>query len=232
MGNNGGKKSEAPRQQVRTQAAPVEAISKIAKTIETLEKRQAHLEKKQEAELRKAKAYLKKGKSGKRQAMHCLKRKKLFEKQLEQVANQMINLEQQKITLEGATTTKLVFDTQSTATRGLKDIQQGMNIENVEDLRDEMDEVTETQNELNELLSAPALGADMDDDDLLDELNELQEEDAMDAFTAVDSISIPSGVVQQQEAPVALPAAPSHTVTAPAAADEGELAELEALMAA
>lgn len=228
MGNNGGKKAEAPRQEVQTSTNAVDAISKITKTIETLEKRQMYLEKKQEAELKKAKAFSKKGKAGKRQALHCLKRKKLYEKQLEQVANQMINLEQQKFTLQGATTTKLVFDTQVSATRGLKQIQQGMNIENVEDLRDEMDEVTEQQNELNELLSAPALGADMDEDDLLDELNELQEEDAMEAFTAVPSV--PSGVVQQQEAPgIALPAAPSHTVTAPAAADE--LAELEALMA-
>ena len=64
-----------------------------------LEKREALLHKKMAAELGKAREFNRLGK--KRSALQCLKKKKLYEQQVDNLQNHQLKLEEQVITLEG-----------------------------------------------------------------------------------------------------------------------------------
>ena len=67
-------------------------------TLEMLGKRENLLQKKMQQELLKAKEFNSKG--NKRAALQCLKRKKLYEQQAENLANHQLKLEEQVIMLE------------------------------------------------------------------------------------------------------------------------------------
>ena len=66
-----------------TDTGPNGAITKVRDTIETIEKREMHIGRKIENEVKNAKAFSAQGK--KREALQCIKRKKMYEKQLEQI---------------------------------------------------------------------------------------------------------------------------------------------------
>ena len=66
--------------------------------IETIEKREQHLERKVKDETAKAIQLSKQNK--KREALTCIKRKKMYEKQLDQLSNTKMTLESQQLTLE------------------------------------------------------------------------------------------------------------------------------------
>ena len=73
-----------------------------------LEKRETLLHKKMAAELAKAKEFNRA--KNKRAALQCLKKKKLYEQQVENLQNHQLKLEEQVITLEGSKTTAETFD--------------------------------------------------------------------------------------------------------------------------
>ena len=84
---------------------PRSPSSPFSQTLSMLEKREALLNKKMALELQKAKEFNRA--KNKRAALQCLKRKKLYEQQIENLQNHQLKLDEQVITLEGSKTSSL-----------------------------------------------------------------------------------------------------------------------------
>ena len=129
------------------------------------------LEKKIEDEEAKAKAHL--AKKRQKQAMECLKRKKMFETQLQQQQASRLNLETMRTQTQQAQVNQEVFAAQRAAQQQLA--ANTPSIDDMQNLRDEMEDALAQQQEISELLQEP-LGEQADDDDLMAELEGLQGE--------------------------------------------------------
>lgn len=203
-------------------------------TIETIEKRETHIQRKIDSEVTNAKKLSAAGK--KREALQCIKRKKMYEKQLEQISNTKMTLEQQQITLESMNLNREVLAAQRQAAQSMQQQTQAMGgVDAVDETMDAVEDGLNDAEEIAEALSRSIAtpGIDADEDDLLAELEGLEEEDLASQIGAVDL----TGAAEQGGIGQAMPSVPtpmpSVPTSAPAAmtAEERELAELEASMA-
>ena len=145
-----------------------EVLHKNKKTVETLEKRIAHLEQKIKNEVKLAKIKIKN--NNKQKALLNLKKKKMYQKQIENLTAQMFNLEQQSIVLEGSILNNQVFDTMNTSKNTLKRVNRNVNVDTVEDLIDNLNTQMSEVDEVNQVLSQPIDNDEYDEDELLKEL--------------------------------------------------------------
>ena len=116
----GGKKDKAP--------TTGDAIQKIRETEDMLQKKSDFLEKKIEQQLVLAK---KNAKTNKRAALQALKRKKTFEKQLQQIDGTLTTMEQQRTALEEANTNTEVLKNMGEAAKALKNDHKNMDVDQV-----------------------------------------------------------------------------------------------------
>ncbi|PKI70431.1 hypothetical protein CRG98_009206 [Punica granatum] len=185
-------------------------LDKLNETLEMLEKKEKVLIKKAAQEVEKAREFTRA--KNKRAAIQCLKRKRLYEQQIEQLGNFQLRIHDQMIMLEGAKATTETVDALRTGASAMKAMQKATNIDDVDKTMDEINEQTENMKQIQEALSAPLE---------LEELEgaELEEQLLQPATTA--------------------PAAPVHVPTGPRpvrpaqkqTAEEDELAALQAEMA-
>ncbi|XP_075215665.1 charged multivesicular body protein shrub [Lycorma delicatula] len=177
-----------------------EAIQKLRETEEMLMKKQDFLEKKIEAEVAIAR---KNGTKNKRAAIQALKRKKRYEKQLQQIDGTLSTIEMQREALEGANTNTAVLQTMKNAADALKAAHQHMDVDQVHDMMDDIAEQQDVAKEISEAISNPvAFGNDIDEDELEKELEELEQEEldrellstgpTTDELPAVPSTELPS----------------------------------------
>jgi charged multivesicular body protein 4A/B len=143
-------------------------LHKNKKTVETLEKRIAHLEQKIKNEVKLAKIKIKN--NNKQKALLNLKKKKMYQKQIENLTAQMFNLEQQSIVLEGSILNNQIFDTMNTSKNTLKRVNKNVNVDTVEDLMDNLNTQMSEVEEVNQVLSQPIDNDEYDEDELLKEL--------------------------------------------------------------
>lgn len=152
-----------------------EAIQKLRETEDMLVKKQEYLEKKIEYELGLVK---KNGTNNKRVAIQALKRKKRYEKQLQQIDGTLATIEMQREALEGANTNTAVLQTMKFAADALKSAHQHMDVDQVHDMMDDIAEQQDVAKEISEAISNPvAFGNDIDEDELEKELEELEQEE-------------------------------------------------------
>ena len=152
-----------------------EAIQKLRETEDILLKKQDFLEDKIKEELATAK---KKGTKNKQAALQALKRKKRFEKQLQQIDGTLSTLEMQREALEGANANTAVLTTMNDAAKALKAAHKHMDVDEVHDMMDDIAEQLDVSKEINDAISNPvAFGHDVDEDDLLAELEKLEQEE-------------------------------------------------------
>jgi len=208
-----GKKGDKP-------PTPQEAIQKLRETEEILQKKADFLEKKVEQELSTAR---KNGTKNKRVALSALKRKKRYEKQLQQIDGTLSTIEFQREALENASTNTEVLKVMGDSAKALKQVHKNMNVDDVHDMMDDIAEQQDIANEISEAISNPVgFGQDMDEDDLLAELEELEQEDLDEKLLEVGgpaTDNLPS-------VPVSEPAA-SSKITPKATTDDDEMRELE-----
>ena len=141
-----------------------------------LEKREALLHKKMAAELSKAKEFNRL--KNKRAALQCLKKKKLYEQQVENLQNHQLKLEEQVITLEGSKTTAETFSALKSGAGAMKQLHRDTNIDDVDKVMDDINEQSEKMRQVQEALGQPVgYAADLDEDELDAELAELEAED-------------------------------------------------------
>lgn len=151
-----------------------EAIMNLRTTEDMLIKKQQFLEKKIDEEIAIAKAN---GTKNKRAAIQALKRKKRYEKNLQQIDGTLATIEMQREALEGANTNTAVLQTMKGAADALKKAHQNMDVDQVHDLIDDIAEQQDVAREISEAISNPvALGHDVDDDELEAELEKLEQE--------------------------------------------------------
>lgn len=198
-----------------------EAIQKLRETEDMLIKKQVFLESKIELEIQTAKA---KGTKNKRAAIQALKRKKRYEKQLQQIDGTLSTIEMQREALESANTNTAVLTTMKNASDAMKSVHQNMDVDQVHDMMDDIAEQQDVAREISDAISNPvAFGQDIDEEELEKELEELEQE-------ALDKELL--GIESTDELPnvpaTAIPAAPARTRTKAKPEEDEDLKELEA----
>jgi len=239
MMNLFGKKKDTPTAPQPTNNVPQgpdtkDAITKVRDTIDTLDKRETHLQRKIEGEINKAKKFSQQG--NKKEALTCIKRKKMYEKQVDQLTNAKMTLEQQQMTLESMNINREILEANKVAAKSMQKATQQMG--GVDAVDETMDQVEDGLNDAAEIADAMGRevampGMDADDDDLLAELEGL-EADALASelgntkiVDESEAVAMPSAPVSFPDAGTTVPAAKAKEMTE----EEKELAELEASMA-
>ncbi|KAK4755699.1 hypothetical protein SAY87_009456 [Trapa incisa] len=211
---------------VKTKSETTDTLStleKLNETLEMLEKKENVLINKASQEVEKAKEFTRA--KNKRAAIQCLKRKRLYEQQIEQLGNFQLRIHDQMIMLEGAKATTETVDALRTGAAAMKAMQKATNINDVDKTMDEINEQMEIMKQIQEALSAPlGAAADFDEDELEAELEELEgaelEEQLLQPATMAPTV------------PVHVPVGPWPTRPAQKqTAEEDELAALQAEMA-
>ena len=164
-----------------------EAIEKLRDTEEMLMKKVEFLEKKILSEVATAK---KNSQTNKRVALQALKRKKRYEKQLQQIDGTLSTIEIQRESLEDAITNTAVLGTFHQAAEALKKANANLDVDNVHRILDDISEQNGIANEISEAISNPVgIGDEIDEDDLLAQLEDLCNENELDLD--VDPVSLP-----------------------------------------
>ncbi|XP_005110710.1 charged multivesicular body protein 4c [Aplysia californica] len=206
-----GKKEKTP--------TPQEGIQRLREVEEMLMKKSDFLEKKIDAEIATAK---KNGTRNKRVAIQALKRKKRYDKQLQQIDGTLSTIEFQREALENASTNTEVLKVMGVAARALKGAHNNLDVDQVHDLMDDVAEQQEVANEISEAISNPVgFGQDMDEDDLLAELEELEQEDLDRQLLDV------GGTEDLPSVPTAEPTEPRPAPKARAKEEDDDMRELE-----
>lgn len=229
-----GRKKETPAAPAPAAAAPAptpassaqDTISQLRSQLDMLEKRQKHVQVKIDNAMAEARA--KTQKNDKKGALQALKKKKMFEAEIEKHGGIMMNLERQINMLESATIESQILATFKTTAATMKKIQGGMTAEDVDDAMDDIREQMDLGTEIGSALSAP-LGDAVGEDEAEDEFARLQEELAGESMLAAPSV--PASAVAAPAAAAALPAFPVAPMAAPVAAKTREELELEELAA-
>ncbi|KAJ0265486.1 Vacuolar protein sorting-associated protein 32 2 [Hirschfeldia incana] len=158
-----------PKEETNT----LQTLGKLNETLEMLEKKESVLLKKAAGEVERAKEFSKA--KNKRAAIQCLKRKRLYEQQVEQLGNFQLRIHDQMIMLEGAKATTETVDALRTGAAAMKAMQKATNIDDVDKTMDEINEQTDNMKQIQDALSAPfGSAADFDEDELEAELDELE----------------------------------------------------------
>ena len=154
-------------------------------------------------------------------ALFALKRKKLYEAEIDKIANIKMTLETQVMNLESAAQNAATLQAMKTGTSQMKKIRQDANIDQVDDLMDEIKEEMEMADEISNALGQPVDPLMADEDDLLAELQELEAEDV------TEQLLEPMKKMELPDVPsAALPSIPNATKE-----EEAELKKLEAELA-
>ncbi|KAM0829126.1 hypothetical protein ACQ4PT_067071 [Festuca glaucescens] len=208
-----------PKEQAN--AGALATLDKLNETLDMLEKKEKVLEKKAAGELEKAKDFSKA--KNKRAAIASLKRKKMYEQQIEQLGNFQLRIHDQMIMLEAAKATTETVDALRTGAKAMKAMQQATNIDDVDKTMDEINEQTENMKQIQDALSAPiGASADFDEDELEAELEELEGAELENQL--LEPIPYHPVQVPDNRQPV-------RPVPQKASAEEDELAALQAEMA-
>jgi len=152
----------------------INAVGNLNDNEERLEKKRALLEKKMDEELAKAKALNSQNK--KQQALLALKKKKMYETQLEQTNNLILRLNEQRLMLENQRATVEVVQSMHNAATAAKQTMQALNVDRVDDLLANIGEQNDEMMAVQEALAQPTVMGDMDDEELAGELEMLQQE--------------------------------------------------------
>jgi len=154
-----------------------EAISKMEKTLKMIEQRQAYLQHQIGQEEIKARKFAKE--KNKREAMLCLKKKKICQSQITSLDNSILTLTNQKAMLENHNLTLQIFDSMRVGAQAMKaETKKIGDVSGVEDVIAEVEECIADAQEINDVIGQPIQGFNMvgDEDELEDEFNNLMEE--------------------------------------------------------
>jgi len=211
--------------QAPAQDSSIAAIAGLNEMIDNIGKKELHLQRKIDAEVADAIKFQKAGK--KREAVMCVKKKKMYEAQLATLGTTKMNLEGQKMTLDSMKMNAQILDTQKMAAKSMQEgVKKMGGVDKVAETHDEIEEAMQDAKEIQDVMNNPMAlpGIDADDDELFAEIEGMIEEQL-----AADLSKVELGrAVEMPSAPISLPAAGTKKVMTD---EERELAELEAAMA-
>mmetsp|Transcript_19785 Transcript_19785/g.30073 ORF Transcript_19785/g.30073 Transcript_19785/m.30073 type:complete len:180 (+) Transcript_19785:301-840(+) len=153
-------------------------------------------------------------------AIFLMKRKKMYESEMEKIQNVKMTLETQVMNLESAAQNAATMKAMEAGTKTMKKIRQDVGLDKVDDVMDEIREEMDMANEVSTAMGQQVDPIVMDDDELLAELNDLESAD-LEAELLKPTPSL------------ALPEAPNSRlkVSGASKAEEEELRKLEAEIA-
>lgn len=214
-----------PPKAAKNKLTPQKGVETIRKQLTTLEKREDFLQKKINHQLAEAKTKSKKG--DKKGAMFCLKRKKMYEKEIDKLSGMRMNLEQQMMALESASINADAFSAMSAGSKAMQSLQKQVNIERVEDITDDIQDSMMQAEEVSNAISQPMGGEMYDDDDLLNELEDMEAAELDREL--IESESTPAAAAAAPAAAKKMPVLPSAPDAAVEEEDEdaAELARLQ-----
>lgn len=228
FGKQGGSTSQAPAVSARSTTNTVDAIQKLGDTEELLTKRRDLLERKIAAELEKAKEFTRQ--KNKRAALMALKKKKLYEGQLEQIENNILRVNEQQMMLESNRATVETVAALRNAAQATKTTLQEMRIGDVDRVLDEINDQTDQMRQIQDAMGQPiGAAADLDEDELLGELEDLEATELDTQLlepAPVPASRIPAAAVP--ELPAVPAGAPKPKQPIARTPEEEELAALEA----
>lgn len=159
-------------------AGSQDAPADVHDTLDILEKREAHLERLVAREIEQAREYA--AGNNKKAALECMKRKRLYETQLEKIPGQKLNLIQQEQMLQALKINSIVVASSASSAVAIeREIKKVGNAEGVDAVQDRLDDALADAADVLGAASRPmGEAASLDDAELLDELEqmELQEE--------------------------------------------------------
>lgn len=210
-------------------------IVKLRETLDSLDKRETYIQKKIKAQLLEAKAKSKA--KDKQAAMFALKRKKMFEGEVNKLNGARMTLESQIIALEGSNMNMQTFNAMRSGAQAMKDARGRLDVDQVDDVMDDIKEEMDTAEQIGEAIARPAEDL-FDDDALLEELDMLEEAELEEQLLAPPAVPTarPSPAISDYSTVPELPSVPTGTPSrVPVAVEEDEdaraLRELEASMA-
>ncbi|KAJ5408474.1 Snf7 [Penicillium cosmopolitanum] len=156
--------------------APKEAILLLRRQLDMLQKREKHLETQIEEQDSVARKHVNTNKNA---AKAALRRKKAYEKNLEQTTAQIVQLEQQVYSIEAANINHETLQAMQEAGKAMKQIHGGMNLEQVDETMDKLREQHQLSEEIGQAITSVPLGEQPDEEELDAELEGLEQE-AMD----------------------------------------------------
>jgi len=150
-----------------------------------------------------------------------MKRKKLYEKEIDKIQNVKMTLETQVINLESAAQNAETFKAMEAGTKTMAKIRLDVGVEKADDIMDNIREEMELAQELNEVIAQPVDGLLADEDELLAELNQLEADDLEKELLAPPT----------KAADLALPTVPTSQLPQLEKQEEDDLKQLEAELA-
>jgi len=201
-----------------------ESIARLKDTIEMLEKREVYLQKKIEREIATARQH---GTKNKKAAIAALKRKKIYEGEVEKIGGARMTIETQVMAIEGANVSLETLNAMRLGAETMRNIHRNMTIDEVDDTMEEIREQMQVANEINEAISSP-LVEQFDEDELEQELAQLEEQNLEVQF--LDAGKLPDAPTTNLEVkPVVVPPVAKRPVAVPT--DDDDLRNLGESMA-
>jgi len=151
-----------------------------------------------------------------------MKRKKMYEQEIDKIQNVKMTLETQVINLESAAQNAETFKAMEAGSKTMKKIRTEVGIEKVDDMMDEIKEEMEMANEINSAIAQPVDPFLADEDELLAELNELEAGDLEAELLAPPTTKLDE---------LSLPAVPDSKLPSLNKKEEDDLKQLEAELA-
>merc|ERR1712176_528664 len=158
--------------------------------------REEHIQKKVEMMTDEAKKKLAKG--DKKGAVFSMKKKKMYEGELDKISNVKMTLETQVMNLESAAQNIETVKTMKQGTTTMQKIRTDIGIDDVDNVMDDIKQEMEMAQEINDAIGQPVDPLLTDDDELLEELNALEASDletqllAPPTKTSLDELSLPT----------------------------------------
>lgn len=178
-----------------------EASAKLDINIQNLEAKIAKCDEEVRANVAKGAANA----MAKQRAMQALQRKKMYEKQKDQLLGTQFNVETLAFQQEQAEITATAVQAMSAGQEQLKKQQGDMSVEKVEKLMDDMAELSAEAQDIQDALAANPMAAmsGVDDDELEAEFARMQEEAAMEKMAGIPEMPAGGYAAPAASAPVA-----------------------------
>lgn len=151
-----------------------------------------------------------------------MKRKKLYEQELEKIQNVKFTLETQVMNLESAAQNAQTVKAMQQGSKTMQKIRTEVGVEQVDDIMDEIKEEMELAQEISQAIAQPVDPLMTDEDELLEELNALETADL-----EAELLKPPA----RTEPALSMPAVPDSKLPALAQKEQDDLRALEAELA-
>jgi len=164
-------------------------------------------------------AKAKMAKNDKKGALFLLKRKKLYESEIDKIANVKMTLETQVMNLESAAQNAQTYKAMNAGKSAMQKIRTDVGIDKVDDMMDDIREEMEMASEISNAIAQPVDPLLTDEDDLLAELEQLEAQD------------VEGELLKPTPAELNLPSVPDAKLPALKEDEAAELKKLEAELA-